>query len=300
MIPPHHRGRASGIKTLLEIIGGALAVFIIGQLMSNYQTNEDSFWLWLSLGFIMLAMVITIAYTMFNVREMRNERREKIIVLDIIKRTFNINLRSNRPFAWFLASRFLVFMAFATIQQFALYYLRDVIRVDDPSSAAATFTIVAVGGMLLAVLPSGYLADRIGRKPIAFSSGIAGAIGIIIILLFPGYNPAIIGAGIIGLAVGAFAATNWALATDLVIPGSEARYLGIANMASAGGAAMARLIGPVIDFFNGIEINLGYQVMLGASMLYFVTGALLVLRVKRPINLEDQAVNPNREPLPKR
>ena len=53
-----------------------------------------------------------------------------------------------------------------------------------------------------------------------------------------------------------------------------------ASMATAGGAALARLIGPVIDFFNAYRPALGYQVMLGACFLYFVAGSLLLLKVK--------------------
>ncbi len=89
-----------------------------------------------------------------------------------------------------------------------------------------------------------------------------------------------IGAAVIGLALGAFNSTNWALATDLVNKGEEAKYLGIANMATAGGGALARLIGPVIDFFNGIGLNLGYTVMLLACIAYFIAGALLLIKVR--------------------
>ena len=80
--------------------------------------------------------------------------------------------------------------------------------------------------------------------------------------------------------------SNWALATDLVGKGEEARYLGLTNLATAGGAALARLIGPVIDFFNGyglsrsLDPTLGYQVMLLACFVYFVTGSALLLKVK--------------------
>ena len=62
------------------------------------------------------------------------------------------------------------------------------------------------------------------------------------------------------MAMGAFNSANWALATDLVAKGEEARYLGIANMATAGGAALARAIGPAIDFFNGRSAGSGYHV----------------------------------------
>jgi len=280
IVPGHRRGRASGVKTMLEIVGGAIAVYVIGQLMGHYEAGEGSSWLWLSLGIIMLVMAVTVAYTMLAVREKKIESGPKISPLEVIRRTFGLNLRANRPFAWFLASRLLVFMAFTTIQQFALYYLRDVIGVDDPPAATANFTIVAVAGMLAAVYPAGYFSDRIGRKPIAAASGLLAAFGVAVIFLSHDYTSILVAAGILGVAIGAFNSTNWALATDLVAKGEEARYLGLANVATAGGAALARLIGPVIDFFNKTGPGLGYQVMLAASFFYFIAGALLVLKIK--------------------
>ena len=67
---------------------------------------------------------------------------------------------------------------------------------------------------------------------------------------------------LIGMANGALLSGSWALATDLAVNGEEAKYLGLTNLAVAGGSALARLIGPVIDLFNGIRQGLGYQVML--------------------------------------
>lgn len=63
--------------------------------------------------------------------------------------------------------------------------------------------------------------------------------------------------------------------------GEEARYLGIVNMATAGGAALARVIGPVIDYFNNRSANLGYDFMLLMCMVYFAAGSLLILKIKR-------------------
>jgi MFS family permease len=103
-----------------------------------------------------------------------------------------------------------------------------------------------------------------------------------ILIIWPTLTAVYIVAAITGYATGTFVVVNWALATDLVVPGQEARYLAIVNMATAGGAAAARLIGPVIDHFNGVSVNLGYQVMLSAALLYFVIGGLLILKVKPP------------------
>ncbi len=88
--------------------------------------------------------------------------------------------------------------------------------------------------------------------------------------------------GILGLGFGAFACANWALATDLVAPGEEARYLGITNIATAGGGAIVGLMGLLIDVFNTGIPGRGYQFMLATCFVCLLVGALLVLKVKIP------------------
>jgi uncharacterized protein (DUF2062 family) len=51
-------------------------------------------------------------------------------------------------------------------------------------------------------------------------------------------------------------------------------------MATAGGAALARAIGPAIDFFNSQSPNLGYQFMLLVCLAYFIIGSVLITRIK--------------------
>ena len=135
--------------------------------------------------------------------------------------------------------------------------------------------------MLVMVYPAGRLSDSIGRRPIVIASGFLGALGIAFIFLFQhSYLLIMCCGGLVGVSFGAFLSTNWALATDLVAKGEEARYLGLTNLATAGGAALARLIGPVIDFFNVYGSNLGYQVMLLACFVYFLLGSVLVMKVR--------------------
>ena len=280
LVPEGKRGRASGVKTLLEIMGGAATVLILGIFMDRYAAGEGSGWLWLTLGILGTVLLIVTVATVVMVKEQPSVGGFKLSVLPTLWQSFKIDLSANRDFVWFLASRLFIFMAFATIQQFTLYFLRDVVGVADPAAATARFLILAVVGMLTVVYPAGRLSDRIGRKPIAISAGLLGAAAIAIIFFSHSYISILVAGGIIGIAIGAFMSTNWALATDLVAKGEEARYLGLANMATAGGAALARLIGPVIDFFNAQSAGLGYQVMLGASFFYFVAGALLLLKIK--------------------
>ena len=282
LVPGGRRGLASGVKTLLEILGGVTLLYPIAFFMDRYSSGEGVFWLWWALGALGIIFLGVMLATILMVQERPGIGGSRVPLLSTLYKSFKINIRTDRNFVWFLVSRLLVLMAFATLQTFTLYFLRDVVGVTSPATAMAQFSIVIVACMLAVVYPAGRLSDRVGRRPIAVASGLLGALGIALIFLFQhNFTLVTFCAGLVGISVGAFMSTNWALATDLVAKGEEARYLGLTNLATAGGAALARLIGPVIDFFNAREPGLGYSVMLLACFIYFIAGSLLLLKIKK-------------------
>jgi Na+/melibiose symporter-like transporter len=282
MVPDGKRGQASGVKNLLEILGGVAFAGVSSVLIGRYSKGDGIIWLWLALAILGVVLVAATIATLFWVKENPvASPPEKKSLLASSFGVFRVDIGRHRPFIWFMASRLLVFAAFTTIQQFALYFFKDVVGVADPAGASFRFLIVSVIGMIAAAYPSGRLSDRIGRKSICISAALLGAVVILMIILLPkNVNILLFPAALIGVSLGAFSSTNWALATDLVHKGEEARFLGLANMATAGGGALARLIGPVIDFVNSKTANLGYTIMLSACVIYLVVGALLLLKVR--------------------
>jgi len=282
LVPPGKRGLASGVKNLLEILGGVAFAGISSVLIGHYSNGQGRYWLWLNLGLIGIVLALATIATIAWIKEKPPDiSTEKKPFWASAFEVFRVDLKHHRPFVWFLVSRLLVFAAFTTIQQFALYFFKDVVGVADPAAASFRFLIVSVAGMLIAAYPSGWLSDHIGRKPIAIGAALLGALAVLLILFLPKeVNVLLLPAALIGVALGAFSSTNWALATDLVVKGEEARYLGLANMATAGGGALARLIGPVMDLANNRVANLGYSVMLLACTAYLVAGALILVKVK--------------------
>ena len=279
MVPLDHRGRASSLKSLMELAGGAFGVILIGRFMSGYSA-DNSTGLWASITALSLIMGVILLYLWRRLRD-----APVIGPLATFRNpllAYRFSLRDNPAFGWFLGSRLAFFMGSATLQTFALFYLRDVLGVADPAGSTAAFIVTAGASMALAIFPAGFFADRYGKVRLSQAAALLSGAGVLILLLWPSLTTLLIAAGMTGFGIGTFGVTNWAMATELVVRGEEARYLAIANMAAAGGAALARLIGPVIDHFNRVELNLGYQVMLGACLVYFIVGGLLVAKARRP------------------
>jgi Na+/melibiose symporter-like transporter len=280
LVPGGKRGVASGVKSLLEVAGGFALVRLIAYFMGRYFGGEGSSWLWFSLAALGIALLGTMLVAVLTVKERPGAGGSPPPLLPTLYRSFKIDIKASPGFVTFLVSRLLIFMAMATLQTFALYFLMDVVGVANPAAVTADLLIV-VGICLLAVVyPAGRLSDRIGRRPVVVSSGFLGALGILLLFFSHDYGAIMFCGALLGISTGAFMSSNWALATDLVPKGEEARYLGLTNMATAGGAALARLIGIAIDPLNAYSHGLGYQVMLGACFIYFVAGSLLLLKIK--------------------
>ena len=281
LVPMGKRGRASGVKSLLEILGGVGLMRLAAFFMDRHSSEEGGYWLGLTLGALGLVLLATALVTLLTVRERPGTGGLSLPVLSDLYKSFQINIRQNRPFLWFLVSRGLLGIPGVILQTFILYYLIDVIDIANPAAVAANLVIVVGAGILVVVYFAGRLSDSIGRKPILASSGLIGVVGIVLLFFSHSYPYIMLSGAIIGMANGAILSTGWALATDLAPDGAEAKYLGLTSLAINAGSALARLIGPVIDYFNTLGTNLGYSVMLLACLICFIFGSLLMLKVKQ-------------------
>ena len=280
LVPEGRRGLASGVRSLLNIVGGVALIALIAPFMDRYFTGEGSSWLWLALGTPAIVLLGAMLVTVLTVKERPGAGSPQLPLLPTLYKSFKIDVKARPDFVLFLVACFFIFMAWATVQGHALYYLMDVVGVTGPAEATRDLLIVVIVCMLAVAYPAGRLSDRVGRKPIAVSSGLLGALGIVALFFSQSYMHIMLSGGILGISSGAWMSSQWALATDLVGKGEEARYLGLVNMSSAGAGAASRLIGPVIDFFNAYSPNLGYQVMLLACFIYFLVGSLLLMKIK--------------------
>lgn len=278
-VPPGQRGAASGLKAAFDILAFVLGRQVSGRLVAAGSVmGAVSF----AAGLFALALLLTLAAA-------RDRRTPEVPIpaapgLRTLSASFAVDWKAHPAFAWWFANRLLFWGGFIALNTFLLFYLIDVVRMAEAEAQQFVGNMSTVIGLVLLVvtLPSGWLADRVGRKPLVATSGLiaAAGTGMVLIVRTPGLITA--AGALIGLGVGVFLSANWALVTDLVPAGEAARYLGIANIATAGGSGLARLMGGMlIDPLNRLlgSPSAGYLALYALTMVAFLMGTLAITRV---------------------
>ena len=189
-------------------------------------------------------------------------------------------------FHWWVINRLAFLIGTTNLSSFAVYFLQARLGLEGEAAAGPASKLMLVVGILilLCALPSGWLADRIGRKRLVMFSGLAATLGTSLLVLAPNMTMIYVGGSIVGAATGIFYTTNWALGTDLVPREEAGRYLGISNLAGAGAGAVGSYIGgPIADYFT-IHVpqspGLGYLLIFAIYAALFLLSTIVLFRVK--------------------
>ena len=292
-VPREHRGAASGMKWMLEV-GGAMAVTaLVGVMMGRADEGGSFSWVWGALALLAALFVLGAAATAWSVRSRAEGKGE---AAPITGRPTGHRRRVggspggeaereraplvSKDMRWFLASRFFLAAAAASLQTYALFFLRDRVGVENASQTVGLLVLIVGGGLVAVVYPAGALADRVGRKPVMLAGGVVGLAGMAVLLASPTLPGVYAASAVAGVAMGVFLGANWAMAIDLVSSRRTAQQLGYVNIATVAGAALAKLNGVWVDALNDGDGGRGYTVLFIVYGILFAAGTLLVLRVR--------------------
>ena len=292
-VPAGQRGAASGLKAAFDILA-----FVVGRQVSGRLVATGSVLGAVSAasGLFLVALVLTLAAA--RERPAGLPPAPPQLALGTLARSFSVDWKAHPAFAWWFINRFLFWGGFIALNTFLLFYMIDVVQMGEAEAQRFVGNMSTVIGLVLLVvtLPSGWLADRVGRRPLVALAGLiaAAGTGMVLVVRTPGLITA--AGAIIGLGVGIFLSANWALVTDLVPEAEAARYLGIANIATAGGSGFARMLGgALIDPINRMlgSTSAGYLSLYGLTMVAFLLGTVAILRLP---SRAAEAVNPEGSP----
>lgn len=277
-VPAEQLGIASGIKTSMDMAGIILSSLLMGFLISADNADPT-----LSILVIIGMLVIFGAITLIFTKEHHVEvaPRAKTDWKALWKQVFNFKVEGDKAYWQLILSRFFYLVGIYGFQSFAQYFIRDKFSDQDP----IVFTQFVMGAFVVVLiifsLISGYHSDKGGRKRWQFASALIGAAGAVLLIFANTPAQLIIYGSIMGVGLGIFLSVNWALANQMAPKGDFGKYVGLTNIATAGSAAVARLEGPMIDYFNNSVPGQwwGWTVLFAVSAVLMLASALVIWKL---------------------
>ena len=168
--------------------------------------------------------------------------------------------------------------------QLLLFFIRERLGITENAGLSVT---IALGVFIIVAaavsIPAGWISDRTDRRLLVVASCIVGMLASLFLLFTTNYTMLLVGFAILGAGTGIFVTADWALAIDLIPdPRAAGLYMGLTNLSTAGGDALASLTaGVILDVFNSIQPLLGYSAVFVTMALFFVLGAGTILKVPK-------------------
>jgi MFS family permease len=186
-------------------------------------------------------------------------------------------IHQNRSFTWWVVNRLAFLVGATNLAGFMIFFLQErFVEYAGEKAVGPAATIIMFVGIfiLLTAVPSGWLADRFGKKILLVISGLLATIGTAIAITAPTLNILTIGAAIIGAGVGLFYSSNWALGTEIVPKDKAGQFLGLSNLAGAGAGAIGAYVGgPIAD-------NMSFTLLMSLYGTLFLLSIFALLGVK--------------------
>ncbi|MCR2813835.1 MFS transporter [Microbacterium sp. zg.Y1090] len=264
-------GAASGVLAMGTFLGMGLGVAGAGIFINSLGVGYATFG-----GMILIAALL---FTVFNRDFSSRDMEVAPFRWKAFFSSFWVDPRSYPDFWWAFAGRFLLILAYQSVQSYLLYILRDYIGVSDEASTALStpLTAVMLVGALATAFAVGKLSDRLARRKVfvIIASLIMGSA-----LVIPLLSPTVAGmfalAAVFGLGYGIYLSVDAALMTE-VLPTAQAaaKDLGILNIATT----LPQALTPVVVWAL-ISLTGSYTAVFTAGIVCAVAGALSVLPIR--------------------
>ena len=268
-VPQERRGLMSGVIGLASGIAMALAAFVGAAFVTRPLMG--------TMTLSILALVGAIAYVLIapEPRDVPAVSEERPSILA----SMLTSLRSSAAFRWTWIGRFLVVMGYFLIQSRLLFFVQDSLGMGVADAAAVVAKVAAAGGlsMIVGMLVSAPLSDRLGRKPFVYAAGAGIAAGLAALAMVDSVGGMVAANAVIGVAFGAFMGVDQALIAD-VLPNKDdvAKDLGVVNLAATIPQTLAPAIGSAVLLLTAGS----YPILIGIGALVALSSVYATWQIK--------------------
>lgn len=295
-VPRDQMGLASGIKTVLELIGVILGGALVWIFLGDADRPEIAA---IIIGLlVLLAVVITLKNAPEtpvlltkerlspHARYLRLHQQSQMTITTyvILLWMSTRHVLRRRAFMWWLLHRVCLFGSFGIISKFTITYLIDVFGFTGEQAREMQGQLIVILGVLIMATPiiAGILSDRIGRRRLVIIGGVIAAFGTFGISQSRSLLLAVTMMGITGVGTSIFFSVGWALVTSIVPTRQAAFYMGITNIATSLGTAIGLSGGFIVDMVNDQtnSTRQGYMVILLMASVFYLMSAFAIYQTR--------------------
>ena len=266
LVPSEQTGRASAVKNLIDMSGLVISSLLVGRLLAPGTLHPVT-----PVSVIAGVLAAVALITLLKVHEapaLKSGGRSKLY--QELKTFFaSIPLALEGQFGRVVLSRFLFLIGVYGIQVFAQYYVQDVLGAENPIKLTGDLLAAITLSLVAFAVAGGWLGDRIGHRRVQFIASGIGVVGCVLLLWARTPALLLLFGAVLGVGIGLFLTSNWALAIQHAPLEQAGKYMGLTNLATAGAGALSRLQGPLIDGLNAARPGAWW-----GYMALFLVGAL--------------------------
>ncbi len=275
LVAEDQRGLASGWMGFMTQFA-----IIFGALIPNYFGDRTVFWI------LALVLLLGWAVTQWGVQE-QDSRNLSVAPVTVVQglRQLWISPRRFPDFWWVFATRLMVMLGFATLENYLFYYLKFTVGLKTPEATVFRILVLLTLGSLISVLIAGWISDRVHkRKILVFIGGMMMGITALT-FVFAHSMLLILSMGLVfGIGYGIYLSTDWALAVDVLPPGpTQGRSMGLwqasFNLGQVGAGFIAGLL--IAPLSHVMPLGEAYRLLFLVTFFYFAVGSVFIYRVRQ-------------------
>jgi MFS family permease len=270
--PVERRGVASAMLGAGSLLGATVASIVAGMLAAQIGVAYTAF----AIALLAATILFLVINRDFSSKSLAVER----FSLVGFAKSFWVSPRKNPEFGWAFLARFLFVLGYTSVTTYTFFILTDYVGLSltEANANVGIIGLAALPGMIIAVLLTGFLSDKLGRRKLFIWIGsVILSVGVFVPLFFPTLLGVIVMMMLSGFGYGMYQASDTVLMTQVLPKGGRTagKDLGILNMATGIPQALAPVLAGIV-----ISTTVGYAGLFIAAAVAVLIGAFAIIPIK--------------------